>query len=186
MSFAYKEGVKTFSLTAAQLNALDTAKRDLYTLESGTNRIFVPRYLLLRYSAATNPIAYTTTKLRNQAYGPTHFGDRNKYESPLAGTRPSLTSGAFDNEALVFSFTRTQDNDSTARIESKPIFLVSLVDIGMTSTVDKSIIVMPAQDGRSYTTDKTAFTVRGNGATWSAGNGTLEGELYYSEHSIAR
>jgi len=181
---------KQFNITAANVVACDTAAVSLYTLPDTTNKIWVPRLLKLRYDAGD--VAFSITPLAKSYTA----RDRGKHDPKglKRVQRPHVTD-YLDDDFLIFSFTKTADNDGSARVDD-PVFVVSMRDLGLLETTDKAVIALPISNGAVYTTDKTAFVVRGSGGTYTGGtstgtrktpqNGVIECELFFDEYQVGR
>lgn len=191
---AYKEGSVVFDITATEMAALDYTATTLYTLTVPSDRIWVPKLLKLRYKAGDSPFTITPNTYRT-GDGREYQGDKNKFESPKATYRPHVTD-YYDDDYLLFFFKKTPQNTATVQLDPDPIFAVNFRDLGLLETTDSAVIASPFNDGRNFYSDKTVFTVMGNGRSAYAGGtggavplqaeGRIDGELFYEEHFVGR
>jgi hypothetical protein len=183
---AYKEGSKAFTITAANVATLDTTALTLYTFDQPSDRILVPKLLKLRYDAGDTAfsVAYTTywQSMSSRAGKDTVGVPAQRYEEIEGPDDP------FDEDLLVFSFTKKYwTSDATAKIEA-PLFKVPFGELGLLGTTDTGLVAVPLNNGAVYTNDKYSFVVKGNGRAYSGGGhtttGVIEGVLYFDEYFV--
>jgi len=190
----YKYGSTQFTITATNIAALDTTLTGLHTFAQPSDRIFIPKLLILRYKAGVN--AFTVTRNANMLYRMNH--PHTNVIAPGKGSTgvpyqrweavQEFKDGVpVDDDYLLFSFTKESRHLSTV-VEDLPVFYVSMRDLGLLGTTDTSVVATPLSNGAVYINDKYSLAVKGSGSTYAGGTGRSDqtegkilGDLHYEE-----
>ena len=156
------EGTVTFTITAAQLNALDSTKQTLVTFaDDGVVR--VPKRLELRRNPGT---AYTIAA-----------GEYPKKKPGRDGDYYDTAAGANQGGSSMFVEVTSQ-NDSFHRMW----FEVD-TDGFLDATTIQNRVVFPQVESGEYKSGAKAVKL-GIRTTISGGTGTLEGTLFFDEYRL--
>jgi len=163
----------TFEVTATNLNLADTADQTLYTFNSNTSYVRVPKLLILSRRAGT---AYTISSFRSQHGQQKNLG---KTGEDRLGRPAPFNYEEFDN--FIFYYGRAKSSSDTTNIKDFPVFHVNARDLGLLGTTRSGVAALPITDGRTFNTGLSALILRTNGFSISGGTGSLFGEFWYEE-----
>ncbi len=152
-----------FTISAATLNAVDTADQTLYTFPTNTRFIRVPVMLHLVREAGT---AYTWTQTSHSAE---HFtSDIQDYNRE-------------DQYSLDVCWNQTKANWNSAQTTDAAF---KIPQSFLAQTTETELLVFPFVDGQNFGTDgKTKLVLRApRNVTVSGGTGNLVCQLIYEDH----
>lgn len=150
-----------FTITAAQLNAADTADQTILTLPTNSRMVRVPTRLEVQRAAGT---AYTLA--------PIHF---HREEDHRNTADDFYKGGAFLSIRSVY----TQGSRSVPQDELFYIPMEGILD--QASAVQ--FVSLPLTDGKTFRTGAVSFALRAS-CPISGGTGSLTCRLYFDEYAL--
>lgn len=152
----------TFSITAAEVNALDgTAKTLITFLDDGVIR--VPERLEIRREAGT---AYTITK-----------GDY-PLTPAVGGDYPDSYTEGFEGGNVL------QIYEGTVNSSSPRVWFKVKVDGFLTATTKQDRVVFPNNALREYKDNVTSLLIEYRGRGIASGTGVVSGTVFFKEYAV--
>lgn len=161
------EFVIPFTLTAAQVNTLDTSPVSIVS-SMKSNYVYIPKRLVLKKNSGTG---YTLA-----APALTEIPRTDRVE----GFFNTADEFAFTDSLVVSETLR----ESGTKFSERPIFAVK-VDTFLSSSAEKTLVALPISDQRVFQPGSTRYRIRLMSGV-SGGTGSLEGWLYLDEFAIGR
>ena len=161
-----KEIVIPFTLTAAQVNTLDTVKTVVVTFSSD-EYVRIPKRLLLKKAAGT-------------AYAFTKTGGKNSFV--VEGNTPESYSDGFDGGAIIqiVEVENSQTVDGSNLFGGRVVFNVPAEGF-LDSALAKVRVALPSSNALVFEDYASDFVIRST-AGIASGTGGLEGWLVFEEY----
>ena len=161
-----KEIVIPFTLTAAQVNTLDTVKTVVVTFSSD-EYVRIPKRLLLKKAAGT-------------AYAFTKTGGRDSRVTE--GNTPESYSDGFDGGAIIqiVEVENSQTVDGSNLFGGRVVFNVPAENF-LDSALAKTLVALPSSNSLIFESYASDFVIRST-ASIASGTGGLEGWLVFEEY----